>query len=470
MLVGFLTKLLFKMKSLRAARYTGIHMIKRQNLFHFKFLSILVCILFGLIGCSSGMPSLSSLNPFEKEEEKLPGKRISVMKTQDVGLSSIPKSSSVASLPGAVVNANWSQPGGSATNAPGHLSLNGALKTVWQSSAGEGSSTRGHLTSSPLVYQNKIFTLDTEGKVRAFSSTNGKKVWQISTTPENEDEAEGYGGGLAIDNGRLFVTTGYGFVFALNPQNGNILWKKKIGIPIRSSPAASKDRVLLVTTEGKLFCLSGIDGATLWTFRGLPESASLLANTSPAISGGIGIVPFASGEVSAFNLEDGKPFWSDSLVRRSQGSAFSAFNTVATPSVDANTVFAVSHSGRMIAANKRTGERLWQHNIASNQRPYVAGNTVFIVTVNGNMVAVSKSEGKVRWSTNLPKSGNWSGPVLAGNRVWAVSSKGLVVGLNAVNGQKSSQRDLDTRIYIPPIIAQNKMYIYTDKAKLIALN
>lgn len=444
---------------------------RKNNAFRKMKWAMLSISLLGLAGCSGGMPSISDMNPFKKEEPKLPGQRISVLSAQSNTNTSLGSTTgSPVSLPGPVQNASWEQPGGSQSNALGHLSYSGALKTIWSSSAGEGSSSDGHLTSSPIVYQGKIFTMDAEGKVRAFSAGNGKKIWEASTKPEGEDESEGYGGGLAIDNGRLFAATGFGNVVGFNISNGKKLWEKKIGVPVRSSPTASQNRLFVVSTEGKLFCLSGIDGAELWNVRGLPESASLLSNTSPAVSSNVVIVPFPSGEVGAYNIKDGSTLWTESLTRRSRGAAFSAFNTAASPSIVSSTVFAVSHSGRMIAADLSSGNRKWDMNIASNQKPYIAGNTVFLVDVTGKLVALSKSDGSRRWTLELPKSGTWSGPVVAGNRVWVVSSKGLLIGAGAASGKVQSKRDLGTRVYIPPIIAQNKMFIYTDKARLMALN
>ncbi len=434
-------------------------------------LMVLGAVLAGLAGCSGGLPSISQMNPFKKEEPKLPGERISVLNNPNSsgGGQSYNRNIRIA-LASIQANPGWTQPGGSIDNSPGHLSLSGGLKTVWSSSSGEGSSSDGHLTSSPLVHNGRVYTLDADGVVRAFSANGGKRIWQTSTTPENEDDSEGYGGGLAINNGRLFAATGYGTVVGLNLANGKKLWEKKLGVPVRSSPTAAQDRIFVVSTEGQLYCLSGIDGAELWNYRGLPEAASLLSNTSPAVSGNVVVVPFNSGEVSAFNVANGKILWNESLTRRRRGSAFSSFSTVATPSVSDGIVFAVSHSGRMIAARKSNGERLWSKNIASNQKPVASGNSVFVVDTSGKMHALSKKGGDFIWTAELPKQGTWSGPVLAGNRLWAVSSKGLIVGVSAASGQISSKRDLDTRIYIAPIVAQNKMYIYTDKARLMALN
>src|SRR5690606_4727899 len=101
-------------------------------------------------------------------------------------------------------NDAWPQPGGEANNAPGNLALNGAAHQMWTASAGEGSSKTGRVTASPIVYDGRIYTLDAASNLSAFS-LSGSKAFSISTKPEGEIGQGGYGGGLAAENGRLYV-------------------------------------------------------------------------------------------------------------------------------------------------------------------------------------------------------------------------------------------------------------------------
>ena len=70
----------------------------------------------------------------------------------------------------------------------------------------------------------------------------------------------------------------------------------------------------------------------------------------------------------------------------------------------------------------------------------------------------------------LPQSKSWAGPVLAGNSLWFASSNGDVVGVDAATGKLGSQVKVGDPVYIPPIVAQGRMFVLTDTAKLIALN
>jgi outer membrane protein assembly factor BamB len=423
-------------------------------------------------GCSGGdlqMPRLQDLNPFAEKEVPLPGKRIPVSLTEGrAGLDVAPADRPIV-LPPAQANDTWSQPGGTPQNAAGHVALGASLRQIWSADAGEGSSGYGKLTASPIVDDGRIYVLDTRGRVTAFS-TGGTAVWRASVTPANEKDQKGYGGGLASDGGRVFVATGFGWVVALDGQSGKKLWEKNLSSPIRTSPTAAGGRVFVVAADGLARALSAADGAELWTHQGLIDKAALLTNASPAVAGALVVMPYPSGDVVALRIADGQPAWTESLARTRLASSLGSMTDAARPVVDGGTVFAVGHSGRMVATNARDGLRLWSLNVPGIQAPAVAGDTVFVVDTGGQLMAITRRDGKIVWTTRLPGASTWSGPVLAGNRLWLTSNKGQLVGADATTGKVDTQLDIGTPSYIAPIVAGGRLYVLTDKARLIAFN
>jgi outer membrane protein assembly factor BamB len=418
------------------------------------------------------MSSLASSikNPFSKKEVPLPGERIAVITDPNVASVDPAEAARPVQLPPAQANASWSQPGGSPSNNLGHLALSGEVRKVWSADAGTGSSSSGRLSAVPLVADGKVFTLDAGGRVSAFSSASGAKLWTVSVTPENEKSKEGFGGGLALDGGHIYAATGYGTVVSIDSGSGAIVWTKRVGKPIRSSPTAAGGKIYFVSVDNTLYALSDDDGQELWTARGLPQAATLLSNVSPAVSGNIVIAPFPAGDIAAYDVSSGKVSWSDSLSRSSETTAAGILGDPARPVIDHDVVYAVSHGGKMIATSESSGERLWTRNLASTQMPWVAGDTVYVVDLEGKLVALARADGKVRWVAALPGSARWSGPVLAGGKLWAVSGAGLLVGVDASSGQVISQVDLRTPVFVSPVVAGGRMYILADNAELIALN
>lgn len=417
------------------------------------------------------MPSLPSIkNPFSKGEEKLPGQRVAVITDQGLEAPDPAVAAKPIVLPPAVANASWSDPGGSPSNSPGHLALGERVNKSWRVDIGTGSSSSGRLSAVPLVADGKVFTLDAGGRVSAFSTSGGGRVWQTSVTPKNEKSSEGFGGGLALDSGRLYVTTGYGTVVGIDPAKGSVLWTQKVGQPVRSSPTAAGGKVYFVSVDSVLHCLDGNDGQELWTAKGIPEPATLLSNVSPAVGQGVVVAAFPAGDIAAYQVGSGQPAWRDTLSRTSETTAAGILADPSRPVIDRGVVFIGGHGGRMIAVSEASGERLWTRNVTSTQMPYSAGDSVFVVDVNGKLMALARADGKVRWITQLPGSARWNGPVLAGGKIWAVSTEGSLVAVDARSGQIASTTPLGTKVFVTPVVAGGRMYILADNATLIALN
>jgi outer membrane protein assembly factor BamB len=445
-----------------------------------------------LSGCSDSLPSLpkmSELNPFKETVPPLPGKRISVLATQETGVGELAEANAPITLPPPRLNDTWSQPGGEANNAPGHLALSGNnLTQAWSASAGKGKTKVGRVTAPPIVYDGRIFALDSDGAVSAFALTGGSAIWRASLAPTTTkegpgfsaitqnimnltaDDGGGYGGGIAAEGGRIFAASGFGAVFALDPATGNRVWEKALGVPIRTAPTATMDRLFVLTIEGKLYCLSTIDGTELWVVRGLPQQASLGLNASPAVEGDVVVVPYATGDLVALRVADGSGLWSESLSRNRTTSQLASMSDAARPAVDNGTVFAIGHGGRMVATVAKTGERLWSVSIPGTQPPCVAGESVFVVDTTGQLMALHRRDGKVQWTTKLPGSNSWSGPVLANGILWLASKEGQLAGVEAATGRVTGQMSIGSPVYISPVVAQGKMFVLTDDAKLVAFN
>lgn len=428
----------------------------------------------GLAGCDTVGDMFSS-----SEKPKLPGKRLSVMELETkLEVDPDAKSMEVV-LPKPYENKDWTQPGGSADNANYHLAAPGKLEKVWSTSAGSGSDRVAQIVASPIVAEGKVFVLDADATVRAFDTKSGNQLWKQDLTPEDEDSEKARGGGVAYDNGKLFVVTGFGKVHALNPGTGAVLWTTDGGVPFRASPTANGGRVFAVTSDNQLLCLAEQNGQILWRHRGITESAGILAATSPAVAGSIVIVPYSSGELFALRVENGTPLWSDSLTRTGNLTSLSELNDIAgRPVIDRDRVIAISHSGRMVSIDLRTGERVWTKDIAGVQTPWVAGDFIYVLNTDQEVVAISRRDGRIRWLTKLDRYEDpeakedpieWSGPILVSDRLILVSTTGKAVSLSPYTGEIKGQIDLPGKTLIAPIVADGTLYILTDDAELVAL-
>ena len=67
----------------------------------------------------------------------------------------------------------------------------------------------------------------------------------------------------------LFVTTGFGEVFALDPRTGGTIWQRTLEAPIRAAPVVAGGRVVAVQRDDTAYALDARTGETLWRVQGI---------------------------------------------------------------------------------------------------------------------------------------------------------------------------------------------------------
>lgn len=411
------------------------------------------------------------------------GTRIPVLppdqeESADPALASVP-----VVLPDPYTNTEWPTPGGFADNVLQHLRADGSLQPVWSASAGEGTSDVAQLTANPVIAGGRIFVLDAAVTVRAFSEANGELLWEADLMPpeeETDDDPEtGFGGGVVFDGGMVFAATGFGDVIAMDAATGERKWRYTAPVPIRAAPQAAGGRVFVITQENELLALAQDDGRVLWDHQGIAETAGILGSTNVAVAGDTVFAAYTSGEVHALRIQNGRPLWNDSLSRTSALTPLSSINDIAgRPVVDRGFVFAISHSGRFVAINQRTGERIWTRDVSGAQTPVVGGDFVFVVSTDARVWCLSRATGGIKWIAQLPRWEDpenlegaivWSGPLLVSDRLVLVSSIGTAVSVSPYTGETLGQIALPAGTFVPPIMANGTMYVLTNDAELIAL-
>lgn len=425
--------------------------------------------------------ALGGCNLFKPAKRGTPtlGERIPVL-TYETRTEAEPELADLAVvLPPAEANADWAQPGGSASKVGGHLALpDTTLRPVWTASIGKGSTGQRRLNAAPIVMDGKVFSMDTSGEVRAFNTADGALVWKAEIRIPKKKRDAAFGGGVSGSDGRVFATTGYGIVVAFDAPTGKELWRRALTTPLRGAPAIAGSRVFVLSQDNQLHAMSADKGDLLWTVTGTVEVAGLLGAAAPAIALDTVVVGFSSGELNALRAENGRSVWQDQLARTGRATAMAALSDIdASPVIDRGRVFAIGHGGRTVAIELATGQRVWERNFAGTSTPWIAGEFIYITTVEGEVVCLTRTDGKVRWVTRLPRWGNvkkkekpirWSGPVLASEKLIVTGSNGRMTALNPYDGKELPRIKLDGAAFLPPVVAGNTLYILTDKGELSA--
>lgn len=380
-------------------------------------------------------------------------------------------------LPAAVANDTWGQPGGSASKAMGHLALADQPTRAWSVKI-PGGNTRVRLGAAPVVAGGRLYVVDVDGVVHALDAATGATVWRSPTAKGEGNQPARFGGGVSVEGDRVFATNGLGDVVAFNAADGAEVWRAKPGGPLRGAPGVGLGDIFVLSQDNQLFALSAADGKTVWSQSGSLEAQGVFGVAAPSIAQGTVVAGFSSGELNAYRYENGRTLWGDSLSRTNMSTSVSALADIdAEPVIDQGRVFAVGQGGRMVSLEIVSGQRIWEQNIAGISTPWLAGEWLFVVDSEARLFAMARGTGRVRWIGNLGRWRNekkkkgaigWVGPVLAGNRLWALSSQGTIAAVNPADGNVAARIETKGTFTLPPIVANSTLYTLSDEGEISA--
>ena len=408
------------------------------------------------------------------------GNRVAILSRVDTSAKIDPALAGLAVvLPPATENADWAQAGGTANKSYGNLALAAAPSPIWTARIA-GSTTKQRLAAAPVIGGGMMFVMDTVGVVHAFDAKTGAERWQKSFLIKGDGDSSIYGGGASVADDRVYITTGVGEVASLNAATGEQVWKVKPAGPLRGSPTIAFGSVFVMTQANQIVALNAADGTQVWNAAASVGQTGVFGVAAPAAGQGTIIAGYSTGELIAYRYENGRELWTDALARTSLSTSVGVLTDIdADPIIDRGRVYALGQGGRMAAYELVTGQRIWELNLAGISTPAVAGDWIFTLTDDARLLCIARSSGKVRWLTQLAAYRNvekkkdplfWSGPVLAGDRLWFVNSLGQVFSAAATDGQPVLVADVKAPVTLAPIVAGSTLYVLDDSGKINAFH
>lgn len=136
-------------------------------------------------------------------------------------------------------------------------------------------------------------------------------------------------------------------------------WSQSTGGAIEGSPVVSDGRVFVGSTDGKLYAFDAISGSPLWTF----DTGGPITST-PALSGGILYVVNNAGDIYAIDAVTGKKRLSDGAARESPGQSRT------NPAIHEGRLYLGTESGAVIAYNLQTLSKDWEFKTFGEQEAF----------------------------------------------------------------------------------------------------
>ncbi|MGB8623565.1 MAG: PQQ-binding-like beta-propeller repeat protein [Paracoccaceae bacterium] len=382
-------------------------------------------------------------------------------------------------LPAPQVLAEWPQKSGNAEHLVANSALGASLSQVWSVAIGSGDSRKYVITADPVVAGGRVFTLDSRSRVMAHS-TDGSTLWSADLTPPSDNNKDATGGGLAFGDGRLFATTGFGALVALDPATGKTLWVQKTEAAVTGAPAYRDGLVYVVSRDNRAWAIKADDGRVQWQLPGTPSPSGLVGGAAPAVTDRLAIFPFGSSEVVATLRKSGVRVWGSLVSGQRRGRVYAQVTDITgDPVVDGDTIYVANQSGRTVAMSASSGERIWTAENGAYSPVLPVGGSVFLVSDQAELVRLDAATGERIWAVDLPYFTKERpkrhrtvfahyGPVMAGGRLLVASDDGLIRVFSPESGALLGSVALPGGATTNPVIVNRTLYVVSADGKLHA--
>jgi len=414
----------------------------------------------------------------------LPGERLGVrdiLEDAPQDAAATENVSLAANVPAARTVASWPQSHVSPSARTLNSALSANLTPLWSTSIGQGDSRRARIITDPVVADGRVFTIDSAGRVSA-TSTSGEALWSYSLVPLRDDASQALAGGLAYDSGRLYVTSGFGTLSAVDAASGEEIWTQRLTSTATGAPTVFGGLVYVVAGDSTAWAIEAEDGRVRWQQDGLGDVSNVAGAAPPAVSDRHVVFSFGSGAVQGAFRQGGLRLWSDDIVGARRGFAIALVDDITGyPVIDGNSVYAGNHSGRVVALNVNSGERLWTAQHGALEPVWPVGGSVYFVSDLNELVRLDAETGAQIWTVELPgyepvrrpqrrrdSAFVNHGPIMAGGRLIIASSDGFIRAFDPASGDLVTQTEIPRGATTRPVVANGVLYVVSKNGTLHA--
>lgn len=237
-------------------------------------------------------------------------------------------------------------------------------------------------------------------------------------------------------------------------------WDNRQSALLAGGPVAGLDKVFLGSENGKIFALDAQTGELVWQAKIKGEIIN-----APAIDSGILVVNTASGIMKGFNASTGEELWKidqdvPALTLRGISAPVIASGgvLVGTGKGDVNVyLLEKGQQGWSTEIGEPTGSTELERVIDVDSAPVVFGDKVYAISSRGNLAAIELKSGRVLWKRQYS---SYRQIAVHRNNIYLTTLRGHVYALDRINGlERWSNLSLTNRGVSGPVVVDNYIVV-----------
>ncbi len=219
-----------------------------------------------------------------------------------------------------------------------------------------------------------------------------------------------------------------------NSNNERSFWDSRVSALLSGGPTAGMDKIFIGSENGKVYALDAQTGELSWEVSIKGEVIN-----APAVESGVVVVNTASGIMKALNADNGEEIW-----KIEQDVPALTLRGISTPVIASGGVLIGTGKGGVDVYLLNNGQQGWSIDIGEptgstelervidvDSAPVVFGDKVYAVSSRGNFAAIDLKSGRILWKRQYSSYRQIS---IYRNTIFLTNLRGHIYALDRVNG------------------------------------
>ncbi|MGA9532430.1 MAG: PQQ-binding-like beta-propeller repeat protein [Anaerolineales bacterium] len=294
-----------------------------------------------------------------------------------------------------------------------------------------------------VVVKDGVAYLSFNDSIYAIQASDGSEVWRY--TPAGDMATSFYAPVAIDDQGVIYAGSYDGGVFALNADDGNLVWQQDLSSGrIIGGPAVAGDLLLIPSSDRNLYAVQKAGGQLVWSFT---SDRPLWA--TPLVENERVYLAALDHNVYELNLRDGSVLWSREL-----GGAIAdqpaSFDGLLISGTFGDKLNAMDESTGNIVWTVPTGDWVWGN-------PTVGDGVAYFGDVSGGYYAVDQ-QGGIVWKSSFEGSIAAS-PAYDQGHLFFVTEASSVFAREADDNTPMWQQTLTGRLLADPVVTDGLVLV-----------
>ncbi len=359
------------------------------------------------------------------------------------------------------------------TNNNGTVSFKGSLDNISKYKFSKITNFDQYQPDLLLTQNQTLIFFDDKGSVLNFDQES-ELLWKTNVYKKKDQKLKPILYFASNDN-VLIVVDNISNYYALNINNGKLIWIKENPSPFNSQVKIFKDKFFAVDFENILRCFSIKTGEEIWSYKTdqtLIKSQQKLSLTINKKDKNIYFLN-SLGDLTSVDMETGNLNWQ--TPTKSTDIYESSFMLNNSEIINANnSIYFSNNENEFFSIDVKTGVVKWKQNINSNLRPTFSDNLLFTITIEGYLTILDPRNGNILRMTYIldkikkaKKNKVYpTGFVVSTDEIYVSLNNGKLIIVDMLSGKSKEILKLSSDKISRPYFLNNKLYIVRNNAIL----